>query len=61
MNKYRVVWEIDVDAESEREAAEQARDLQRDDESLSTVYSVYDCRTSKSEPVVVDVAQPGEN
>ena len=43
---YRVTWEIDLHANSPRAAAEQALAMQRDPESIATVFSV---RETKSE------------
>jgi hypothetical protein len=40
MPTYRVKWTIDVDAESAKEAAEKALEIQRDKESTATVFSV---------------------
>lgn len=40
MNTYRVTWEIDVEAESPLEAAERAREIQRDPDSTATVFGV---------------------
>ena len=40
--KYRVIWEIDVDARSPRAAAQGALRIQRDPESIATVFSVRD-------------------
>lgn len=41
---YRVVWEIDIDATSPREAAEKALQSQRDTSSLATVFFVTEKR-----------------
>lgn len=43
LGSYRVVWEIDVDAESHVEAAKIALGIQRDPESVATFYEVTDC------------------
>lgn len=40
MKTYRVTWEIDIDANSEREAAQAALKIQRDKESAATVFDV---------------------
>ena len=40
MNSYRVSWEIDIDADTPREAAQKALDIQRDKESIATVFDV---------------------
>ena len=39
---YRVVWEIDIPATGPVEAAERAREIQRDPQSWATVYRVTD-------------------
>ncbi len=38
--KFRVTWEIDIDPESPRQAAEQALRIQRDPESIATVFGI---------------------
>ena len=38
---YKVVWEIDVDAETQIEAAKLARSIQRDPSSRAQVFLVY--------------------
>lgn len=40
MNEYRVIWEIDIEAETPREAAQQALDIQRNGDSIATVFTV---------------------
>jgi hypothetical protein len=37
---YRVVWEIDIYAQSPREAAKEARAIQQDKDSTATVFDV---------------------
>jgi hypothetical protein len=37
---YRVKWEIDIDAKDEKEAAKKALSIQRDHESIGTVFDV---------------------
>lgn len=37
---YRVTWKIDINAESPREAAEEARRIQRDPDSTANVFDV---------------------
>lgn len=37
---YLVTWEIDIEADSPREAAEKALRIQRDPESIATVFAV---------------------
>lgn len=40
--QYRVVWEIDLDAESVEDAARQAQEIQRDPASIATCFFVTD-------------------
>lgn len=42
MKEYKVVWEIDIEAESAEEAARIARNIQLNDASIATVFNVYD-------------------
>jgi hypothetical protein len=58
---YRVTWEIDIDAESPREAAMQAmqmmpRDLNDPDDG-ATVFSVHPDQRPK-DAVFIDLAEP---
>ena len=39
---YYVTWSIELDATSPEVAAEMALDIQRDSESIATVFVVYD-------------------
>lgn len=41
---YRVVWQIDIDANSPREAAELAKQIQIDPKSRADWFEVYDNR-----------------
>lgn len=41
---YRVLWEIDIDAGTPVEAARKALAIQRDPESIATVFDVIDKR-----------------
>ncbi len=45
--EYRVSWEIDVDAESHKEAAHIARDMQLNPKSTATVFKVKSSRVEK--------------
>ncbi|MBD3262045.1 MAG: hypothetical protein GF334_10345 [Candidatus Altiarchaeales archaeon] len=40
MTEYRIVWEINIEADNPREAAEEALRIQRDPESCATVFEV---------------------
>jgi hypothetical protein len=42
MPEYRITWEIQITADSPREAAEQALAIQRDPNSIATVFDVAD-------------------
>lgn len=42
MPTYRVTWEIDIDAETPRAAAERAQEMMRDPDSIATVFKVED-------------------
>ncbi len=42
MKRYRVVWEIDIDAESHEEAASEALSIQRDPNSIATCFDVVE-------------------
>lgn len=42
MSTFKVVWEIDIDADSPTEAAKIAWDVQRDPASIATVFEVID-------------------
>jgi len=41
---YRVMWDIELEADGPLDAAEEAQRMQRDPDSLATVYCVYDER-----------------
>jgi len=42
MTNYKIKWEIDIEATSHEEAAKKALELQKDDSSLATIFSVTD-------------------
>jgi len=48
MNTYRVVWEIDIDAKSPKEAVKQALQIQRDSGSEATYFEVTNIKTKKT-------------
>lgn len=64
MPTYRVIWRIDIQAESAVAAAKRAREVQREPESIAPLFEVIECRspgpqTDHSTPrIAVDV---GEN
>jgi hypothetical protein len=44
VNRYRVTWQIDLEADTPEEAARQALVIQRDPSSIATVFEVSnDC------------------
>ncbi len=47
MKTYLVQWSIDIEAETPREAAEKAREIQLDPESIATVFRVMDFESDK--------------
>ena len=57
MKEYRIVWEIDVAARNHRDAATQALEIQRDVESIATVFDVYSRKGKR--PVRVDLRAAG--
>lgn len=56
---YRVIWAIDIEASSATEAAEQALAIQRNRDSIATVFDVFDLRAPPSLPVTVDLLSGG--
>ena len=42
MPAYRVIWRIDIQAESAVAAAERAREVQRDPESIASLFEVIE-------------------
>jgi len=67
MPEYRVIWQIDLDAESPPEAAERAaetlRNLNVDDECSATVFDVYEHRAGavRQTGVRIDLSNESEN
>jgi hypothetical protein len=49
---YRVTWEIDIEADSALEAAEEALEIQRRPDSIATVFTVRD---ETDQLVIVDL------
>lgn len=54
MQTYRVVWEIDVEADGPKEAAEMARYFQTAPDTIATV---FDVRDETGEITRVDLAE----
>lgn len=42
LKTYKVIWEIDIDASSTKKAAELAREIQLDPDSIATFFLVED-------------------
>jgi len=65
MPNYRVIWRIDVEAESAVAAAERAREVQRDPESIASLFEVVEYptpgrQTDHSTPrIAVDIREVG--
>jgi len=57
MNDYKVYWEIDISANSHREAAERAWELMREPFSTANVFTVSDGK----ETVCIDLQEDVEN
>jgi len=56
MTNYLVTWEIDMEAETPREAAERALKITRDPESIGTVFKVCDAK----QEYVIDLLEEEE-
>lgn len=56
MKTYRVIWEIEVDADSFLNAAQQALEIQRDPDSTALVFMV----TETCSTLPVDLSEHGE-
>jgi len=54
MQNFRVVWEIDIEEESARDAAEEALKIQRDPESDATVFDVW---SERGEHCAIDLGE----
>lgn len=55
MNRYRVTWVINLEADTPREAAEQALAIHRNPESIATVFDV--CNDDGTEPIRIDLEE----
>ena len=61
MADFRVAWEIDVEAETPRQAAEEALKIQRDPDSVATVFEVFGPNYNPPSPCNVEVIDLGRN
>ena len=59
MPEYHLTWEIDLDADSPRQAAEKALTIHRNPESIATVFDVKD-ETGHTERIDLDDAEDEE-
>ena len=57
MQHYRVTWGIDIDAETPRQAAEQALAIHRNPESIATIFDVWPDNDS---PLRIDLSDTEE-
>lgn len=62
MNKeWRVMWVIDILAETPEDAALKAYAIQQDEESIATVFNVREKAKPNGQTFVIDVEVPMEN
>ena len=54
MKTYIVIWEMEIEAENKLEAAELAREIQKDPESVATVFTVQDTEDKSVETLDSD-------
>jgi hypothetical protein len=59
MPNYRVIWRIDVEAESAVAAAERALKVQRDPESIASLFEVVECPSPGAANRSFDTADSG--
>jgi hypothetical protein len=56
--EFRVIWEVDIDADSPNQAIEKARVMQLDPDMPATVFDVWDYAKQKMQRIDL-AAQPG--
>lgn len=59
MTMYRVSWEIDIEAPSHYVAAMEALAIQRDPQSIATVFAVKDSADPRAPTIAIDL-EPAE-
>ena len=59
MAQFLVIWEIDIEAATPREAAERALAIQRNPKSIATCFKVEDRNNSCTYDVDLNEAEPG--
>jgi len=57
MGTFLVTWRTDVDADSPQKAALRALAMQRDEESMATVFDVTDKQTGKTTEIDLEALQ----
>jgi hypothetical protein len=57
MSEFTVIWSIDLEAEDYKDAAKKALEIQRDPNSMATVFKVGDTERSWDDAVMVDAAE----
>jgi hypothetical protein len=57
MKAYNVIWQMEFDAESAEDAARQALTVQRDPESIATVFDVMEIDNGAGEFSVFNVSE----
>lgn len=56
MNEYRVKWEIDIEAESEEDAAKIAFDIQNEPEHIATIFEVLQHNMNEDGTKTIDIS-----
>lgn len=54
MSEYKVIWEIEIEAESAEEAARKAFEIQRDPDSIATVFNI---KAPNGEEFIIDLLE----
>ena len=57
MSEYLVRWEINVSADNLREAAEMALEIQRDPESMATIFEVRKKDSKNPNTTTIDLSK----
>lgn len=57
MYSYLVTWSINIAADSPKNAAEIARRIQLDSDSIATVFEVYTGDNLQHEPFIIDLEE----
>ena len=57
MTSYLVSWKIDIEADSPRQAAQTALEIQRDPESIAVFFDVWEKKIDSFSPVQINLAE----